>query len=251
MLDRRITVFLIDDHELIRQGLRGMLEQQGDMRVVGDCRTAHEALSMVAVCCPDIVLVDVEAPAGGIELVRHLRRKDSGATVDVIALADTAASLPEAMAAGAAGYLLKDIGSKELAQAVREVYSGERNRDGAPSDEAIDLVVTMPAKSASILRFATLVEKYLRANIVQTVGSWDQGTVITILLEQRPFDMLLPQLATLPGVLRAEEEAPGETTVASIIKRVKGLRPCRRRILVTLDNHPMPQPARRPRPAAA
>lgn len=126
--DRPIRLLLVDDHEMVRTGLRTFLGLQPGMTVVGEAATAEQALALVPRLQPDIVLLDLVLPGmSGVEAVHRLRAAHPA--VKVVALTSFAgqdAVLP-AIRAGVAGYLLKDVGPAELADALRAVYAG-----GAP-----------------------------------------------------------------------------------------------------------------------
>lgn len=126
--DRPIRLLLVDDHEMVRTGLRTFLGLQPGMTVVGEAATAEQALALVPRLQPDIVLLDLVLPGmSGVEAVHRLRAAHP--TVKVVALTSFAGqdSVLPAIRAGVAGYLLKDVGPAELADALRAVYAG-----GAP-----------------------------------------------------------------------------------------------------------------------
>jgi two-component system, NarL family, response regulator LiaR len=126
--DRPIRLLLVDDHEMVRTGLRTFLGLQPGMTVVGEAATAEQALALVPRLQPDIVLLDLVLPGmSGVEAVQRLRAAHP--TVKVVALTSFAGqdSVLPAIRAGVAGYLLKDVGPAELADALRAVYAG-----GAP-----------------------------------------------------------------------------------------------------------------------
>ena len=121
---KEIRVFLVDDQEIVRRGVRGMLEQEEDMEIVGDCSSAEEALLQAEILLPNIILMEVEMPGmGGIEATRRYYQKRLSCSVIMLTLCEDC--LAEALEAGAIGYLLKDIKRQELAQAIRRVYNGE------------------------------------------------------------------------------------------------------------------------------
>jgi two-component system, NarL family, response regulator DevR len=122
--DRTIGVFLLDDHEVVRRGVRDMLEAEGDLTVVGEAGTASEALGRVLATRPDVAVLDVRLPDGnGVEVCREIR----SAMPEVACLMLTSYSdddaLFEAIMAGAAGYVLKQIRGNELISAIRKVAS--------------------------------------------------------------------------------------------------------------------------------
>jgi len=120
-----ITVLLVDDHELVRAGLRTFLELQPDMTVVGEAASGEQALALVAGVKPDIVLLDLVLPGmSGVETVRRLRLTHPEVKVVVLTSFAGQDSVLPAVRAGVAGYLLKDVGPAELAEALRSVHAG-------------------------------------------------------------------------------------------------------------------------------
>jgi len=224
---KEIRVFLVDDQEIVRRGVRGMLEQEEDIEIIGDCASAEEALLQTEIFSPNIVLIEAKMPGmGGIEATRLYCQKRTPSKIIMLTLCEDC--LAEALEAGAVGYLLKDIKRQELAQAIRRVYNGELVVDerftlqgmeggseylplGGDSSGTLvkeaELVILPPDEAARLLRFAYQVEEALKATIVQQVGSWDKGTAITILLQRvTPLIDILDRLVKMPDVAEVEEQ---------------------------------------------
>jgi len=118
-----IKILLVDDHHVVCEGLRRMLELEEDMQVVGECNSAEEAFSKVERLSPDIILMDIRMPTmSGIEATRRLKEKQPAC--QIIMLTMFGEYLAEAIEAGAVGYLLKDVKRDELVRAIRGVYHG-------------------------------------------------------------------------------------------------------------------------------
>ncbi len=116
-------IFLIDDHEVIRDGLRGMLEIEDDFEVVGEAENAKEAMSQVESLSPEIILMDIKMPGvDGIQLTKQLTEIKPDCNIIILSLYDE--YLTQAIEAGAVGYLLKDIKRDALLRAIREVKEG-------------------------------------------------------------------------------------------------------------------------------
>ncbi len=150
-MSKDIKIMLIDGQEIVRYGLRSMLEQEEDMEVVGDCSNAQEAFSKIARLCPDIVLMDIQMPGmKGIETTRSLKRSGVDYGGGIIMLAESLDYRVEALQAGAASYLLKDVLRAELTQAIREVYWNKQSLENGECfvEEAVELVVPPPANAA-------------------------------------------------------------------------------------------------------
>ena len=121
-----IRVLIADDHAVVRQGLRTFLELQDDVEVVADVEDGEQALAAVREHKPDVVLMDLVMPRmDGVEAIRRIVAERPGTRVVALtSFLDDDKVLP-AVRAGAAGYLLKDIGPKDLVKAIRTVYGGE------------------------------------------------------------------------------------------------------------------------------
>lgn len=143
-----IRVFLLDDHEMVRMGLRKLLESGGDIEVVGEAGTAKSAIARIPALKPDVAILDARLPDGsGIEVCRQIRSAEPSVKVIVLTSYDDDEALFAAIMAGAAGYVLKQVTSQDLLSAVRHVAKGgslldpsvtakvmERLRDGAPGE---------------------------------------------------------------------------------------------------------------------
>ncbi len=121
-----ITVFLVDDHEVVRRGVRDLLEASGEVTVVGEAGTVADALAAVPDAAPDVAVLDVQLPDGtGIELCRELRsQRPELACLMLTSFPDDDALL-DAVVAGAAGYVLKQVRGSDLVDAVTRVAAGE------------------------------------------------------------------------------------------------------------------------------
>ncbi len=237
-MKKDIKILLVDDHELVRRGLRRMLESEEDIEVVGDAADAEEAYSQVEMLSPDVVLMDVKMPGvNGVEATRVLKERKPACKVLMLTLYEE--YLAESIEAGADGYLLKDAKCAELTQAIRQVYQSKRpleERGGLI--EEVDLVIPPPAETAQVLRFISRVEKGLGASIRQTIGSQGWGTSVTVLLQPSPLAILLHKLRSIPNVEKVEEEGEQPPAKGGFLKRFRAQpRPSlspRKRILITL-----------------
>ena len=118
-----IRILVVDDHQVVREGLRHMLELEVDMEVVGEAGDAKEALTQVESLSPEVILMDIKMPGiDGVELTRQLKEKQPSCNVIMLTLYDE--YLTEAIEAGAVGYLLKDVKREELTRAIRAVHQG-------------------------------------------------------------------------------------------------------------------------------
>jgi DNA-binding NarL/FixJ family response regulator len=121
-----IEVMIADDQDLVREGLRMMLDAEPDIVVIGEARTGKEAIARTHDLRPDVVLMDIRMPeVDGIEATRRLTAAGSSAKVLVLTTFDLDELVYRAMRAGASGFLLKDATREQLAAGVRSVYAGE------------------------------------------------------------------------------------------------------------------------------
>ena len=121
-----IRVLIVDDHPVVRDGLRGVIDGEADMSVVGEAGHGAEALARLAGSGADVVLMDLRMPTmGGVEAIRELRRTAPDVRVLVLTTFDTDSDVLPAIEAGATGYLLKDTPREELLRAVRAAHRGE------------------------------------------------------------------------------------------------------------------------------
>ena len=220
-----IRILLADDHELVRYGVRGMLEQEEDLQIVGDCSSAEDVMLLTEIVSPNVILMDMNI--GGIEVLRNLRQKQSSCKVILLTLDKDC--LAEAQEAGATGYLLEDINCQELAQAIRRAHHGELGIDERLTSTSqvaeeetqllsqedmvreIELVIPPPFETVQLLRFVFQLEEVLDATIVQEIGSWDKGTDITIMLRRtKPLKAILDRLGKMPEVKGAGQMATRE-----------------------------------------
>lgn len=124
--DEPISVVIVDDHALLREGLRSLLDHYEDIAVIGEAATAPEALEIVERERPDLVLLDLRLQGDdGVEVARRLRQGGSQARILVLSVHDSSRHLREALSAGADGYLLKSVRGDELARGIRNAAAGE------------------------------------------------------------------------------------------------------------------------------
>lgn len=125
-MSKKIRVFLLDDHAIVRHGLRALLEAEDDFAVVGEAGTARDGQAGVVKHRPHVAVVDVRLPDGsGIDVVRHLRTAAPEVKVLVLSAFSDDATLVDAFAAGAAGYVLKQISLDALITGIRDVAAGK------------------------------------------------------------------------------------------------------------------------------
>ncbi|WP_432096811.1 response regulator [Streptomyces sp. bgisy100] len=122
---RSIRVLLVDDHQVVRRGLRTFLEVQDDIEVVGEAADGAEGVACAEELRPDVVLMDVKMPGtDGIEALRQLRARENPARVLIVTSFTEQRTVVPALRAGAAGYVYKDVDPEALAGAIRSVHAG-------------------------------------------------------------------------------------------------------------------------------
>ena len=121
-----IKIIIADDHALLRQGIRNVLELEEDLQVIGEACDGEEAVSKVATLVPDILLLDINMPKmNGLEVIKQVSQQQPKVRIIVLTMHDDENYVIEVIKAGAVGYLLKDIEPGMLVKAIRTVYDGE------------------------------------------------------------------------------------------------------------------------------
>jgi DNA-binding NarL/FixJ family response regulator len=134
-----LRIFLVDDHEVVRRGVRDMLEAEDDFEVVGEAGTVEEALNRIHAVEPDVAVLDVRLPDGsGVELCRELRSNHPSIACLMLTSFDDDEALFEAIVAGAAGYVLKQVKGNDIVNAVRKVGSGASLLDPAMTSRVME-----------------------------------------------------------------------------------------------------------------
>lgn len=126
-----MRLILADDHGVLRAGLRALLDSQSDLEVVGEAETADGAVDLARKLRPDLALVDVRMPGGGLTALRQMKLEQPKLAVIILSQYDDPAYLREALAAGACGYVLKRAAGQELLQAIQAASRGEVYLDPA------------------------------------------------------------------------------------------------------------------------
>ena len=122
-----ITVILADDHAILRDGLRFLLEAAGDIQIISMAANGQEAVEQAQVHCPDVIVMDISMPVmSGIEATKHICKICEHTKVAILSMHHTAEYIQRALEAGAVGYLLKDSAGAELVAAIRALNDGKR-----------------------------------------------------------------------------------------------------------------------------
>jgi two-component system response regulator NreC len=137
-----IKIVLADDHRIVRQGVRALLEAESDFRVLAEAENGRETIRMVERFHPDVLLLDLIIPEmNGFEVSRVVRKRFPETNIVILTMHANEAYVLEALKAGANGYVIKDSGSEELVRAIREASAGRRYLGPPLSEEKIDAYV--------------------------------------------------------------------------------------------------------------
>jgi two-component system, NarL family, response regulator DesR len=150
-----IRVLIAEDQSMVLGALRALLEIEADLEVVATARTGTDALELATAQQPDVVVTDIEMPGmTGLELAAELGRRGSGARIVILTTFARPGYLRRALEAGAAGYLLKDAPSHQLADAIRRVHRGLRAVDPELASEAWSEPDPLTDRERQVLRLA-------------------------------------------------------------------------------------------------
>jgi two-component system, NarL family, response regulator DevR len=146
-----IRVFLLDDHELVRRGIRELLESEGDIVVVGESGSAQEATRRIPALHPDVAILDGRLPDGsGIDVCRDIRSIDPSIKALILTSYDDDDALFAAIMGGAAGYLLKQVRGNDFVDTVRRVAAGQSTLDPAMTAQVLERVRNGPPKDREL-----------------------------------------------------------------------------------------------------
>ena len=200
-----LGVFLLDDHAVVRTGLRALLEATDDIRVVGEASTVSEALVHIPPTRPNVAILDVRLPDGsGVEVCREIRsRWPEIACVMLTSYADDEA-LFAAIMAGAVGYLLKQVGSIDLVDAVRRAGAGQSLLDPALTGRVLQRLRSGPSEDT---RLASLTPQERRILELITEGLTNRQIADTMILAEKTVKNYISNLLAKLGVERRTQAA--------------------------------------------
>ncbi len=164
---KKIRLFLLDDHEIVRRGLRDLFEAEDDLEVVGDVGSAQEAIRITPALRPDVAILDARLPDGsGIDVCRAIRSKNPEIKAIILTSYDDDEALFAAIMAGAAGYVLKQVRTADLVDTVRRVAAGQSLLDPAVTARVLERV-RAPQPEADELSSLTEREREILALIAE------------------------------------------------------------------------------------
>jgi NarL family two-component system response regulator LiaR len=146
----KIKILIADDHAVVREGTRQILEQESDLDVVAEAADGEEAIRLASKSKPDVVIIDIAMPkVDGIEATKHIKELHPDIAVLVLTAYDDDQFVFGLLEAGAAGYLLKSVRGRELIDAVRRIYAGESVLHPAIARKVLNRFVPAPGKLAN------------------------------------------------------------------------------------------------------
>jgi DNA-binding NarL/FixJ family response regulator len=203
----QIRLIIVDDHPVVREGLRGMLEGQPDLVVVGEAGDGAEAVALAAELQPDVILMDLRMPGtDGVSAIEAIQKQKSATHVLVLTTYDSDADIVRAIEAGATGYLLKDTPREELFQAIRAAARGESalaptvaarlmGRMRGAAEEALSRreievleLVAQGLSNKEIGRHLHISEATVKTHLIHTfnkLGVADRTAAVTVALERK------------------------------------------------------------------
>jgi DNA-binding NarL/FixJ family response regulator len=153
---RKTVIVLADDHQMVRQGLRGLLEEEPDFSIAGEAADGLQTIDLVDRVKPDVLVIDLMMPGlSGLEVTRQVRQRSPRTHIVILSMYSNEAYVLEAIRNGAAAYVLKDSSAADLVHAVREVVAGRRYLSPPLSERAIETYAEK-AKSTSLDPYETL-----------------------------------------------------------------------------------------------
>ncbi|MBT2506610.1 response regulator transcription factor [Streptomyces sp. ISL-98] len=175
--DGKITVFLVDDHEVVRRGVHELLSVEDDIEVVGEAGTAEDAQVRIVATRPDVAVLDVRLPDGsGVEVCREVRSQNEDIKCLMLTSFADDEALFDAIMAGASGYVLKAIRGNELLAAVRDVAAGKSLLDPVATASVLERLRSGDSSKGGDSRLANLTDQ--ERKILDLIGEGLTNRVI-------------------------------------------------------------------------
>jgi two-component system, NarL family, response regulator DevR len=200
-----IRVFLLDDHEIVRQGLRALLESQPGFEVVGEAATAAEAMARIPPIRPDVAVLDVRLPDGdGVQVCREVRAGSPEIQCLMLTSFADDEALFEAIMAGAAGYVLKQIKGTDIVDAIRRVAAGQSLLDPDATRRVLERIRHPPAEDE---RLASLTPQERRILDLITDGLTNRQIAEEMFLAEKTVKNYVSNLLAKLGMERRTQAA--------------------------------------------
>ncbi|MGV9584244.1 response regulator [Nocardia farcinica] len=201
-----VRVFLVDDHAIVRRGVADLIDAEADMEVVGEAADAAQALARIPALDPDVAVLDVRLPDGnGIELCRELLSRDGKLRCLILTSFTDEQAMLDAILAGASGYVVKDIGTTDLVDAVRAIGAGKSLLDNRA---AAALMAKLRAEAeADTGPLATLTEQERTLLALLGEGLTNRQIAARMFLAEKTVKNYVSRLLTKLGVERRTQAA--------------------------------------------
>lgn len=200
-----LRIFLVDDHEVVRRGVRDLLEAEDDFEVVGEAGSVEEALNRVGSVSADVAVLDVRLPDGsGVELCRELRVSHPQLACLMLTSFDDDEALFEAIVAGAAGYVLKQVKGNDIVNAVRQVGAGRSLLDATMTSRVME---RLRNGSAEDPRLAGLSGQERRILELLAEGKTNRQIAAEMFLAEKTVKNYVSNLLAKMGMSRRTEAA--------------------------------------------
>jgi two-component system response regulator DevR len=200
-----IRVYLLDDHEVVRHGLRDLLEREGDIEVVGESGSAVDAEHRIPALRPDVAVLDARLPDGsGIDVCRGIRSVDPTIQALILTSYEDDEALFSAIMAGAAGYVLKQIRGIDLVDAVRRVAAGQSLLDPAVTAQVLDRIRRGPEQPDE---FKGLTEQERRILALVAEGLTNREIAERMFLSEKTIKNYVSSLLAKLGLERRTQAA--------------------------------------------
>jgi two-component system response regulator DevR len=208
-----IRVFLLDDHEIVRRGVRELLEASDGIEVVGEAGTAADGVARIPATKPDVAILDMRLPDGnGVEVCREVRSIDPSIQCVILTSFSDDEALFDSIMAGAAGYLLKQIKGTDLIDAVRRVSAGQSLLDPSVTARVLERLRTGPEEDP---RFARLSEQERKILDLIAEGLTNRQIGERLFLAEKTVKNYVSNLLSKLGMERRTEAAVFATKLAS------------------------------------
>lgn len=180
-----IRILIVDDHEVVRDGLSVMMERQEDFSVVGEAKNGLEAVEKAKQLRPDVVLMDLRMPElNGVEAMRQIRAEDEDIKFIVLTTYDTDEYIFDAIEAGAKGYLLKDASREDLFKAVRTVNKGESLIEPGVVSRVLDRLTQLSRRGVQGSGYPALSEREVEVLQLMASGSANKQIAADLLISE-------------------------------------------------------------------
>jgi DNA-binding NarL/FixJ family response regulator len=197
----KIKILLADDHVLVRQGTRELLEQQEDIEVVAEAGDGEEAVRLAASRRPDVVIMDISMPKlNGIEATQQIKARHPATAVLVLTAYDDDQYIFALLEAGAAGYLLKDVQASELVKAVRSVHAGESVLHPVVARKVIHRFAQPAGQDTKATAFGQLTEREMQVLKLAAKGMTNQEIAHELVIGVRTVQVHLSNVFNKIGV---------------------------------------------------